>query len=251
MTEINSIGAGNYNYTYRQQPVLSTQQNAYLKQNCKYDSFESSEKRTGTVGKTIVALFILAGTALWLTKGKGWNKIKNLLGLGKKQVKQETEAIEEMVNRNTKQSNTIQNIEPANTDNNTRNLVERAKADTPTPAQQAAYDKEVAYQAPTAKEAKGIQQSNKTAKQSTANAHRVENLIPPEQAEALKKAASTKTTIKNSGTYKTKNGYSITYDNGNITEIVTPDGRIITKSKTIAKYIKQIDMDNLEVAKNI
>ena len=247
MTEINNVCAGNYNYTYRQQPAFLAQQNAYLKQNCEYDSFERSEKKAESVGATIVALPILAGTALWLTKGKGWSKIKKLLGLGEKQVKQETEAIKEMVQRNSKQSKTIQNIETVNADKNAQNLVERAKADTPTPAQQAAYDKEIAYQAPTNNEANAIKRNNKQALEATAEAHQIENSVPTERAEALKQTANTiKTTIKKSGTYKTKDGYSITYNKGNITEIITPDGRKITKLKTIAKYENQIDMNNLE-----
>lgn len=247
MTEINNIGAGNCNYIYRNHPAFLAQQNAYLKQDCEYDSFERSEKKAETVGATIVALPIIAGTALWLTKGKGWSKIKKLLGLGEKQIKQETDAVKEMVQRNSKQSKTIQNIETVNADKNARNLVERAKADTPTTAQQTAYDKEIAYQAPTKEEAKAIQKNNKKAAEATAEAHRIENSIPTEQAEALKQTANTlKTTIKNSGTFKTKDGYSITYNKGNITEIITPDGRKITKLKTIAKYENEIDMNNLE-----
>ncbi|MBR6098341.1 hypothetical protein IKP85_01185 [bacterium] len=255
MSEISNVGVNNFGYITRKQPVFQANPAVAYNYKEESDSFEKSDDTKKAATATIVALPVIAAAGYWLTKGKGWSKLKNLLGLGKTKVndtphiktKNDPDAVAEMLERQKKQADAVNNIETSKANGSSRELVERAKRDVPTAESQAAYDEQIAHVAPTAEEAKAIGKVNKEAAEATATAHQVEHSISEEQASTLKGLAKTTgTTIKQTGTFKSKSGYTITYKDGNIQEIVTPDGRKITKAKSIAKYEGQLDLTNLE-----
>ncbi len=158
---------------------------------------EKAEKR----GKTLITVAALAvvGTAAWfLTKGKGQKYVtqlkdyftkgkgseyiqkakdffKNLFQKGGKTAEAgaktaapvaETaaDAGVKIAEKNTKVAETIANIETKNTNSGARKLVEDAIKDTPTKAQQAAYDRAIAYVPPTAEQKVAIEANNAAVK---------------------------------------------------------------------------------------
>ena len=82
MSEIGNVNASNFGYYVKNRPSFGRQQaTAYRycdEEEC--DSFErSSEKSTGEkVAITTAIVVPLTAATLWLTKGKGWAKLKNL-----------------------------------------------------------------------------------------------------------------------------------------------------------------------------
>lgn len=147
--------------------------------------------------------------------------------------------VAQAVTKAEKEAKIINNIETSTTNASSRKLVEQAIKDTPTKAQQAAYDTAIAYKAPTKEEAKIIAKVNEEAAKETAKAHQIQNLIPEKQVQALTKNLN--------GTF-ISNGNKIELQNGNIVKIITQDGREITKLKTIAKYEAEgkVDLKNLK-----
>lgn len=180
---------------------------------------EKAEKR----GKTLITVAALAvvGTAAWfLTKGKGQKYVtqlkdyftkgkgseyiqkakdffKNLFQKGGKTAEAgaktaapvaETaaEAGVKIAEKNTKVAETIANIETKNTNSGARKLVEDAIKDTPTKAQQAAYDRAIAYVPPTAEQKVAIEANNAAVKKATAEARQIQNNISDESLDALK-----------------------------------------------------------------
>ncbi len=219
------------------------------------DVYEGSANNTKNVAGGLVGLATLAASTLYLWKGKGWSKIQSLYNRFFNKAVQKApkvvnrsnpDVVEEIVQKQTKQADIINNIETKNASVSARKAAERAVIDTPTPAQQAAYDKAIAYQAPTKEEAKIIEKINKEAAEKTAEAHQIGNLVPEAQAKALADAGKTVSNKVKHGTYISKDGYTLTYNKGNIEKIVTPDGRTITKPKTICKYEQKIDLSELK-----
>ena len=279
---INSVGTYGYPPMYAQLP----QQGFYTNPNpinypqIEYDSFESSQPKESKTS-TILSTAALTTAVLWLWKGKGFSKILKFFKGGQKATKSSQKAnqilqkhktnvvsqevsatqAQKKVNEVIKNdisvpkpeepSKVIRNIETQNTNIKNRNLVEKAVADTPTPAQQAAYNESIAYVEPTKKEAKVIQQINKKAATETQNAQRIENNISESQAKALKETKKTMAAAKTSdltGVFKTKEGYTVKLNNGNLESIITPDGRLITKPKTLYKYQDKVNLKELQKA---
>lgn len=179
---------------------------------------EKAEKR----GKTLITIAALAvaGTAIWFftkgkgkkyitqlkdyfTKGKGSEYIqkakdffKNLFGKGGKKdtivggktaADTATNAGVAIAEKNAKAAETLANIETKNANSGARKLVEDAIKDTPTKAQQEAYDKAIAYVAPTAEQKVAIEANNAAARKATAEARQIQNNISDESLETLKK----------------------------------------------------------------
>ncbi len=178
---------------------------------------EKAEKR----GKTLITVAALAvvGTAAWfLTKGKGQKYVtqlkdyftkgkgseyiqkakdffKNLFGKGGKKdtivggktaADTATNAGVAIAEKNAKAAETLANIETKNANSGARKLVEDAIKDTPTKAQQEAYDKAIAYVAPTAEQKVAIEANNAAVKKATAEARQIQNNISDESLDALK-----------------------------------------------------------------
>ena len=255
MSEISNVGVNNFGYVTRKQPVFQAQQAVAYNYHDEPDSFEKSDDKRNAATATIVALPVIAAAGYWLTKGKGWSKIKNLLGLGKAKVnetphiktKNDQDVVTEMIEKQKKQSEIINKIETSQAKGSAREVVEQAKLDMPTAASQAEWDAQIAHVAPTAEEAKAIATINKKTAEASVNARQIGNSVSEGQTNALRGIAkSTETTIKQTGTFKTKDGFTITYKDGNLQEIIAPDGRKITKPKTIAKYETELDLTNLK-----
>lgn len=236
---------------------------------------KEEKKNKHTVLKTVVTVAALVGTAVFLKKhGKGiWNKIKGLFNKGSKVVGEggktaETtgrKAIEfkpgkDYIAPGTKiKVNTpakpaeevVRNIETSTANSSARKAVEQAIKDTPTKAQQAAYDESIRYVAPTAEQKAAIKANNAVAARETAIAHQIQNTASPESVKALEKAQQGMSEVNTSlnGLFES-NGAKLTVKNGKIVKIQTPDGRAITKELNIAKYEHKhgIDLSKLTPA---
>ena len=288
MSEIGNVNASNFGYYVKNQPSFGRQQEVAYKYDLEegYDSFERSDKKsTGEkVAITSAVVVPLTAAALWLTKGKGWAKIKNLfkpnvasevsskkgyikpgikiekrptsnkidMGVSREEAQRKVDEAIKGIELPPKSNpvKVINNVETANADSASRNLVEQARRDTPTPAQMEQYNRDFGYVAPTKKEKQLIRRNNAEAKKESAIARQVQNNMPKEQVDALRKAAQEAgSVIKKSGTFKTKDGNTVTLKDGNITEIILADGRRITKPKTLYKYQDKVDLANLEAVK--
>lgn len=226
---------------------------------------ENEEKKNKhTVLKTVVTLAVVIGTAVLLKKhGKGiWNKIKGFFNKGAKAATNATNATSAAntaqagnkirVNTPAKPAaEVVRNIETSTANSSARKAVEQAIKDTPTKAQQAAYDESIRYVAPTAKQKAAIKANNAVAARETAIAHQIQNTASPESVKALEKAKQGMSEVNTSlnGLFES-NGAKLTVKNGKIVKIQTPDGRAITKELNIAKYEHKhgIDLSKLTPA---
>lgn len=222
---------------------------------------KEEKKNKHTVLKTVATLAVVVGATVLLKKhGKTlWNKLKGLFNKGSKVVGEggktaETtgrKAIEfkpgkDYIAPGTKiKVNTpakpaeevVRNIETSTANSSARKAVEQAIKDTPTKAQQAAYDESIRYVAPTAEQKAAIKANNAVAARETAIAHQIQNTASPESVKALEKAQQGMSEVNTSlnGLFES-NGAKLTVKNGKIVKIQTPDGRAITKELNIAKY---------------
>ena len=221
---------------------------------------ENEEKKNKhTVLKTVVTLAVVVGAAVLLKKhGKTlWNKIKGFFNKGAKAATNATNATSAAntaqagnkirVNTPAKPAaEVVRNIETSTANSSARKAVEQAIKDTPTKAQQAAYDESIRYVAPTA-----IKANNAVAARETAIAHQIQNTASPESVKALEKAKQGMSEVNTSlnGLFES-NGAKLTVKNGKIVKIQTPDGRAITKELNIAKYEHKhgIDLSKLTPA---
>lgn len=236
---------------------------------------KEEKKNKHTVLKTVVTVAALVGTAVFLKKhGKGiWNKIKGFFNKGSKVAGEggktaETtgrKAIEfkpgkDYIAPGTKikvntpakpAAEVVRNIETSTANSSARKAVEQAIKDTPTKAQQAAYDESIRYVAPTAEQKAAIKANNAVAARETAIAHQIQNTASPESVKALEKAKQGMSEVNTSlnGLFES-NGAKLTVKNGKIVKIQTPDGRAITKELNIAKYEHKhgIDLSKLTPA---
>lgn len=239
---------------------------------------QPEKKNKHSVLKTVATLVAIAGTAIVLKKhGKSiWNKIKGLFNKGVAETsKQATKGAAETAKQATKGTaktaetvagnsgkirvNTpakpaeeiISNIETKSANASTRKAVEQAIKDTPTKAQQAAYDESIRYVAPTPKQRVAIDANNAQATKETAVAHQIQNMTSPESVKALEQAKKGMTEVNTSlnGLFES-NGAKLTLKDGKIVKIQTPDGRSITKELNIAKYEHKhgIDLSKLTPA---
>lgn len=236
---------------------------------------KEEKKNKHTVLKTVATLAVVVGAAVLLKKhGKTlWNKLKGLFNKGSKVVGEggktaETtgrKAIEfkpgkDYIAPGTKiKVNTpakpaeevVRNIETSTANSSARKAVEQAIKDTPTKAQQAAYDESIRYVAPTAEQKAAIKANNAVAARETAIAHQIQNTASPEGVKALEKAQQGMSEVNTSlnGLFES-NGAKLTVKNGKIVKIQTPDGRAITKELNIAKYEHKhgIDLSKLTPA---
>ena len=229
---------------------------------------KEEKKNKHTVLKTVVTVAALVGTAVFLKKhGKGIsNKIKGFFNKGSKVVGEggktaETtgrKAIEFKPGKDyiapgtkIKVNTPVRNIETSTANSSARKAVEQAIKDTPTKAQQAAYDESIRYVAPTAEQKAAIKANNAVAARETAIAHQIQNTASPESVKALEKAQQGMSEVNTSlnGLFES-NGAKLTVKNGKIVKIQTPDGRAITKELNIAKYEHKhgIDLSKLTPA---
>ena len=212
---------------------------------------ENEEKKNKhTVLKTVVTLAVVVGAAVLLKKhGKSiLNKIKGFFNKGAKAATNATNATSAAntaqagnkikVNTPAKPAaEVVRNIETSTANSSARKAVEQAIKDTPTKAQQAAYDESIRYVAPTAKQKAAIKANNAVAARETAIAHQIQNTASPESVKALERAKQGMSEVNTSlnGLFES-NGAKLTVKNGKIVKIQTPDGRAITKELNIAKY---------------
>lgn len=222
---------------------------------------KEEKKNKHTVLKTVVTVAALVGTAVFLKKhGKViWNKIKGFFNKGAKAATNATNAANTAQAGNKIKVNTpakpaaevVRNIETSTANSSARKAVEQAIKDTPTKAQQAAYDESIRYVAPTAKQKAAIKANNAVAARETEIAHQIQNAASPESVKALERAKQGMSEVNTSlnGLFES-NGAKLTVKNGKIVKIQTPDGRAITKELNIAKYEHKhgIDLSKLTPA---
>lgn len=220
---------------------------------------KEEKKNKHTVLKTVATLAVVVGAAVLLKKhGKSiLNKIKGFFNKGSKVVGEggktaETTGNKIRVNTPAKPAaEVVRNIETSTANSSARKAVEQAIKDTPTKAQQAAYDESIRYVAPTAEQKAAIKANNAVAARETAIAHQIQNAASPESVKALEKAKQGMSEVNTSlnGLFES-NGAKLTVKNGKIVKIQTPDGRAITKELNIAKYEHKhgIDLSKLTPA---
>ncbi len=220
---------------------------------------KEEKKNKHTVLKTIATLAVVVGAAVLLKKhGKSiLNKIKGFFNKGSKVVGEGAKSAETAGNKikvNTPAkpaAEVVRNIETSTANSSARKAVEQAIKDTPTKAQQAAYDESIRYVAPTAEQKAAIKANNAVAARETAIAHQIQNTASPESVKALEKAKQGMSEVNTSlnGLFES-NGAKLTVKNGKIVKIQTPDGRAITKELNIAKYEHKhgIDLSKLTPA---
>ncbi len=276
-----SLGAVGYNYqpqatSFTAKPYRGTED---FEAGFIMPQDQPEKKKKHTVLKTVVTIAALVGTAVFLKKhGKGiWNKIKGLFNKGAKEGAKVAEegaktaetagrkAIEfkpgkdyitpgtpVKVNQPAKPAaDVVKNIETSTANSSSRKAVEQAIKDTPTKAQQAAYNESIRYVAPNAEQKAAIALNNSTAAQATSEAHQIQNLASAESKGALETARQGMSEVNTSlnGLFES-NGAKLTLKDGKIVKIQTPDGRTITKELNIAKYEHKhgIDLSNLTPA---
>ena len=232
---------------------------------------KEEKKNKHTVLKTVATLAVVVGAAVLLKKhGKTlWNKLKGLFNKGSKVVGEGAKTAEtagKTIKVNTPTADVaktiktgtakpaaevVRNIETSTANSSARKAVEQAIKDTPTKAQQAAYDESIRYVAPTAEQKAAIKANNAVAARETAIAHQIQNTASPESVKALEKAQQGMSEVNTSlnGLFES-NGAKLTVKNGKIVKIQTPDGRAITKELNIAKYEHKhgIDLSKLTPA---
>lgn len=220
---------------------------------------KEEKKNKHTVLKTIATLAVVVGVAVLLKKhGKSiLNKIKGFFNKGSKVAGEGAKTAETAGNKikvNTPAkpaAEVVRNIETSTANSSARKAVEQAIKDTPTKAQQAAYDESIRYVAPTAEQKAAIKANNAVAARETAIAHQIQNTASPESVKALEKAKQGMSEVNTSlnGLFES-NGAKLTVKNGKIVKIQTPDGRAITKELNIAKYEHKhgIDLSKLTPA---
>lgn len=236
---------------------------------------KEEKKNKHTVLKTIATLAVVVGAAVLLKKhGKSiLNKIKGFFNKGSKVAGEGAKTAETTgrkaiefkpgkdyiapgtkikVNTPAKPAaEVVRNIETSTANSSARKAVEQAIKDTPTKAQQAAYDESIRYVAPTAEQKAAIKANNAVAARETAIAHQIQNTASPESVKALEKAKQGMSEVNTSlnGLFES-NGAKLTVKNGKIVKIQTPDGRAITKELNIAKYEHKhgIDLSKLTPA---
>ena len=236
---------------------------------------ENEKKKKHSVLKTVLVTAAVIGTAVLLKKhGKTiLNKIKGFFNKGSKVAGEGAKTAETAgrkaiefkpgkdyiapgtkikVNTPAKPAEeVVRNIETSTANSSARKAVEQAIKDTPTKAQQAAYNESIRYVAPNAEQKAAIALNNSAAAQATAEAHQIQNLVSTESAQALEKAQRGMTGVNTSlnGLFEC-NGAKLTLKDGKIVKIQTPDGRAITKKLNIAKYEHKhgIDLSKLTPA---
>lgn len=220
---------------------------------------KEEKKNKHTVLKTVATLAVVVGAAVLLKKhGKSiLNKIKGFFNKGSKVVGEGAKTAETAGNKikvNTPAkpaAEVVRNIETSTANSSARKAVEQAIKDTPTKAQQAAYDESIRYVAPTAEQKAAIKANNAVAVRETAIAHQIQNTASPESVKALERAKQGMSEVNTSlnGLFES-NGAKLTVKNGKIVKIQTPDGRAITKELNIAKYEHKhgIDLSKLTPA---
>ena len=220
---------------------------------------KEEKKNKHTVLKTVATLAVVVGAAVLLKKhGKSiLNKIKGFFNKGSKVVGEGAKTAETAgktikVNTPAKPAaEVVRNIETSTANSSARKAVEQAIKDTPTKAQQAAYDESIRYVAPTAEQKAAIKANNAEAARETAIAHQIQNTASPESVKALERAKQGMSEVNTSlnGLFES-NGAKLTVKNGKIVKIQTPDGRAITKELNIAKYEHKhgIDLSKLTPA---
>ena len=220
---------------------------------------KEEKKNKHTVLKTIATLAVVVGAAVLLKKhGKSiLNKIKGFFNKGSKVAGEGAKTAETAGNKikvNTPAkpaAEVVRNIETSTANSSARKAVEQAIKDTPTKAQQAAYNESIRYVAPTAEQKAAIKANNAVAARETAIAHQIQNAASPESVKALERAKQGMSEVNTSlnGLFES-NGAKLTVKNGKIVKIQTPDGRAITKELNIAKYEHKhgIDLSKLTPA---
>lgn len=132
------------------------------------------------------------------TLKKGWDKVKNFFGFGKKATQAptptQTPTPTPAVVANDVEAQVVRNINTSGVNAGSRKLVEEAAAGTVTKAEQAAYDKAIAYVAPTTAERAAIDANNALVRQAQSKANSIGEIatITPQKARTPKKVRKPK-----------------------------------------------------------
>ncbi len=154
--------------------------------------------------------------------------------------------VETPVVRTTKKpaADVIQNIDPKAVGPNQRRLVEQAVLDTPTAAQQKAYDRSIAYVKPTVEEQAAIRLNNAEANRASAISRQIQNNTSEASVQALQraKAGIVEPNPAMNGIFN--NGAAeFTLKEGKVVAIKAHDGRVITDPLKMAKYQSKHGVD--------
>ena len=145
-------------------------------------------KQSSKGSKSILALMGIAaagGTLYLLSKGKKGKAGEKAAGEAAGKVGDEAENIGKKVKGFVTKKKVKRNKARV------KKMIEQAIADTPTPAQQAAYNKSIAYVAPTVEEKAIIKANNTLAAQKNAEARQIQNNLPDETVAALEQLKAT------------------------------------------------------------
>ncbi len=282
MTTVDGI---NSNGLYNISPAITNGNNRYAVsytgglQNDVYEG--SNNKKTKEVFGRLLALTTLAAGGLWLWKGKGWDKIMKFFGRADKNVQKEiknSKKANDTIKRNqnkvsqevtheqamqkvndaingkpyvkkTEPDVVVRNIETQNLNSTSRKIAEQAKHnDTVIEEDISAYSRSIAYRAPKKNQVQAMEKINKEAAEESAKAHQIGNLANNGNGINVRTAKTSHPNIKK-GVFVSKNGYELTYAEGRLTKIITPDGKVITKPKTLYNYEQKVDMSELKAIK--
>lgn len=152
-------------------------------------------KQSSKGSKSILALMGIAaagGTLYLLSKGKKGKAGEKAAGEAAGKVGDEAENIGKKVKdfvTKKKDKNSSRKVKRNKA--RVKKMIEQAIADTPTSAQQAAYNKSIAYVAPTVEEKAIIKANNTLAAQKNAEARQIQNNLPDETVAALEQLKET------------------------------------------------------------
>lgn len=144
---------------------------------------------------------------------------------------------------------TARNADQSHLNARERAMVEEGLEETPTRKEVDAYQKEHEYKEPTTEERAVIDRNNAETAEADTDARRIENNIDEKSADAIKRARENvnEPDINQNGIYKDNEGNEYTLTNGKITEIRTPDGKVIEDEVKIAKFTSKRNINSSEL----
>lgn len=155
----------------------------------------NQEPKSSKGSKSILALMGIAaagGTLYLLSKGKKGKAGEKAAGEAAGKAVDEAEnlgkKVKDLVTKR-KDKNASRKVKRNKA--RVQKMIEQSLADTPTPAQQAAYDKSIAYVAPTVEEKAALKANNTLAAQKTAEARQIQNNLPEETVAVLEQLKET------------------------------------------------------------
>lgn len=243
------------------------------------------EEKKGKGGKIILTGLLIGGAYLL---GRNWKAVskwvKGLFNKGGEQITKTQQKTQELINKhankvqtqktstkhivkntspnknpkpvsNAREAEIIENINLSHVNANTRNLVEKASAGTVTPAQQKAYDKAIAYQAPNAKQKIAIDELHaaNAAQRAELNsiAHNSKGSEGLNAVKAgIKAEANVAKTVSN-GSIRHANGNIYHIENGAVTRVELYQNGVkntveLTDPKKIAKHLAKHNVNTAD-----